>query len=350
MKIKVWLTFAYLIVMLWLTACTNNPATTPTSVLLPPPNATRGAMASASSPAPSATTIASPTAVLAPTLVPSPTAKPIAPYTGRIVLGTSDGQVVVVSPDGSTRLNVAEGRSPLFAPDGKRVAFLSVLPSSGPVGQVAIVATNLDGTGKQQYCVSDGNAELTLARWSPHGAYIALNGAQNPPGSILLCNTATKKLAEHRTRQGTAGLIIDWTPDGEFAVWQVMNSGTGEAELYYGDFTKNGADAVKVTRGQNRADFASAKIYTGARISPDGRTVAVAGSKIFFIGLPRQNSALNGQVIEGVAQPSRLAWSPDGRALVVSDRATKAVYVVDVASKQVTKLTDNAEVGDWSRQ
>jgi hypothetical protein len=271
---------------------------------------------------------------------------------GKIAYSTAgeQPQVYIVNPDGSGRTLVAPGRSPLFAPDGARLAFLSVVHPSTPAepfGLVAIRVTSLDGSGAQDLCTSPGNAQIDLARWSPHGATIAWNAGQNPPGAIYLCNVGSKQLsAPVQSPQGTVARIFEWSADEAHALWQA-GATPADMDLYFGD-SAHLAGAVKITSGQLRATAFGFAGYMDARTSPDGATIAIAGARIFFISAPGHTSPLAGKTLDAPAQPVRLAWSPDGHALAVEDNATHTVSVVDIASGQVTKLADNAALGDWS--
>jgi Tol biopolymer transport system component len=279
-------------------------------------------------------------------------------YSGKIVYSTFDadrmGEIYVINPDGSGKTKVANGFSPLFSPDGKRVAFFAPLDKNQTtpqdvIAQVGIYSTNLDGSDRQLLCATDGNADLKLIRWSPRNRFIAMNGTQNGPGGILTCNLSTKKVGWlFSEKSGSASLAFDWTPDGDNALWQA-GTDYADLDLYYGDPDKNGKDATRLTTGQNRPDYYGMKFYTAARFSPDGKTIAVAGSKIFFLNTPGQKSSLVGKTLEGL-NPYMLAWSPDGRALLVTNSTDKTIKVVDIASGRVTTLATGAFLGDWSRQ
>ena len=277
---------------------------------------------------------------------------PSAGSAGKIAYSTAgeQPQVYIVNPDGSGRTLVAAGRSPLFAPDGARVGFLSVFHPASPTypfGQVGVRVTNLDGSGAQDLCPSDGNAQIDLARWSPRGTTIAWNAGQAPPGAIYLCDVAGKQLgAPLQSPQGAVARVYDWSADETHSLWQA-GSTPADLNLYYGD-TSGLAGAVKLTTGQQRSTLLGIAGYMDARISPDGATIAIAGSKVFFISAPGHTSPLAGKTLAAPAQPVRLAWAPDSRALAVEDNATHTVNVVNLASDKVTKLADNAALGDWS--
>ena len=273
-------------------------------------------------------------------------------YPGKIAFTTRDAQpqVATINPDGTGRQVVAAGRSPLFSPDGSRLAFLAALKPVNPGppwGQVAIRSVALDGTNPQDTCTTDANAQIDLVRWSPRNRFIALNAGQNPPGDIYLCDLAAKHLGPAvQGPQGATTLVYDWAPDGNAALWQAGPQ-YRDLSLYYGD-PEQPATAKQVTHYGNYTNEFGLLHYADARISPDGKTIAVAGYTIFFVGVPGQNSPLDGKALSGVGQPRRIAWSPDGRALAFEDATAHTVNIVEIASGHITKLVDGAALGDWS--
>ena len=276
-------------------------------------------------------------------------------YPGKIVFDTvlPDGPatISIMNPDGSGRVEIAAGRSPLFGPDGTRIAFLAPLRAAGgpggPVGTVAIRATNLDGSQPRDLCTVDGNAQLDLVRWSPRNRYIALNGGQNPPGALFMCDLGTGTLSTPvTTGTGPAAEVFDWTAGETARLWQAATP-AGDWRLYYGNVDV-AEGALQVTHGENRADTYGLLHYPAARLSPDGKTIAIAGARLYFKSVPGQVSPLDGKTIAGLAQPARVAWSPDSRALAVVDGATHVLFVVDVTSGRITKLAASVGAADWS--
>ncbi len=309
----------------------------------------------------------------APTQPPAPTATPAAPpptvtagpptataETGTPVPSTGGGGIVYeganqtiwrARADGSGAVQIGQGRSPLWAPDGSRIAFLAVVASDGgpndPFPQVAIRTVDLDGGAPQDYCRGDGNAQIDLVSWSPDGQVIALNAGQSPPGALYLCHLSTNTLdpALH-LQQGAATRVLAWTPDGSAAVWEAGNA-QGDYDLYYGDPAQGGAGAQRLTQGQYRSTDGPPAVYLDARFSPDGRTLAVAGTRVFFLSAPGQDSTLAGTALDGFTRPARLAWSPDGGHLLVWDNAARTVSVVSLADGAVTALPGAAGPADW---
>ena len=291
---------------------------------------------------------------------------------GKITFETPDQQIFTINPDGTSRTKIADGISPLFSPDGTRVAFIvGTNPKKGEQTRtIAIRSVTLDGSNNRDECIIAANvpsfagAAMRLVRWSPSGRYIARSTTQNGPGDMQFCDTTTHTMLDRAEYvQGAVSLIFDWTPDGTNAVWQASIVYGDGKDLFYGDPGKQGEGAVQLTHGQYRTGQGNSKtanswFYSSARISPDGKTIAVLGSKLFFLSVPGRQSPLDGKIIDAVpaASSSRdasLAWSPDGRALAVSTQmpsSFQSVSIVDVASGRSILLAANGGGCDWTRQ
>ncbi len=280
---------------------------------------------------------------------------------GKIVFETGPRDkpaIDLMNPDGSGRRKIADGRSPIFAADGQRIAFLAVVaPASetAPIGKVAIRSVKLDGSDPQDLCLTDANAQLDLVAWSPDGRTVMMAGGQAPPSIVFACDVASHNLAPafaqgpQRVSQTWA-----WTPDGKRAVWQTGVK-TVDLNMFYGDPAQNGQDATQVTTGQNRLSVGPLQLYSVVRVSPDGKTLALGGSNVSFVSLPGQQSPLQGKTVDAYAgsqrnffTSERLAWSPDGKSLLVTSGQT--IKLVDVASGRITTLMQDGGPADWSRQ
>jgi len=285
-------------------------------------------------------------------------------YPGKIVYETGTGDrnapVYVMNADGSGKVKVGDGRSPVFSPDGNRVAYYfqgSPIPDS-PGSNAAIRSVNLDGSVTKDEATFGVNSFLTLVRWSPSGHYIAVNHTQNGPGAISLFDTTTGKTGDSlKYLQGDVSLIFDWTPDGSNALWQASLVYGDMKNLYFGNPDTRGDGALQLTHGENQIVRDPFHYYACARISPDGKTIAVAGTKVFFLSVPGQVSPLDGKSLDGLSDVYSLSWSPDGRALAVAtgqqfspNGTGRTLSVVDIASSQVITTVPGAGRADWSRQ
>ncbi len=339
-----------------------NPTSFPATATPMPPaaTATTRPAPSATVPAPTTAPTTRPTAApaVATATLPQPTT---AAGAGKIVFQTGPRdkpEIAIMNPDGSGRRKVADGRSPIFSADGQRIAFLAVVSAASqtnPLGKVAIRSVKLDGSDPQDLCLSDANAQLDLVAWSPDGNTVMMDGGQAPPSIVFACDVASHNLAPaFATTPQRAYQAWAWTPDGKHAVWQTGPL-SGDLNMVYGDPAQNGANATPVTTGQNRLDLGPLQLYSAARVSPDGKTLALAGSNVSFVNMPGQQSPLQGKTVDAYAglqrnffTSDRLAWSPDGKSLLVTSGQT--IKLVDVATGTVKTLMQDGGPADWSHQ
>lgn len=357
---KLLLALVILAITLALSACGNDP--TPTSA---PPAANPTATAAPQTTKPA--TPLTPTAVASlPTITANPTATkpaslstatPLPAGPGKIVYDTPDGAIYLVNPDGSGKTKIGDGRSPIFSPDGKQIAYAALFEGQ-TIGtrpfKAGIQTVNLDGSNRQNLCEAKADYLINPLRWSPRNRYIAYNQVpSNSDGisTVSQCGTADKVASEVKRSQGTPLMIYDWSPDGNYAIWQ-----NDKGQVFYGDPDKGGEGAVTLTNGEYAANFfGDVKFYTAARFSPDGKTIALAGEKLFFVSAPGQKSALAGKTLD-IRDISSLAWSPNGQKLVISafgPQGFGSLKVLDLSEKQFGQATPLAERSgrvDWSRQ
>ena len=341
---------------------TSLPPTTlaslPTVTPLPttrPPVQTTAAPTTAPATTPPVTTAAVDT--------PAQTTETVSPGAGKLVYANRDGQIILMNPDGNGRIQLGKGASPIFSPDGKRVAFVS--PQGKSVGEAdsevkaAIVSVNLSGGDRQTLCVTKANYLLRLLRWSPRNRFIAFTYAlanSDSGSTVNLCNVTDGTTSRPLGASGPGVRdFYDWTPDGDNSIWENNPSNNEQYRLFYGDPDKGGSVATALTSGQYLAvgGFGSL-LYRDARFAPDGKTVAVAGTTIFFVSAPGQRSPLDGKTLNSSKDTylEHLAWSPDSRTLAFLERnqdnqSSRLVKVALTGSEpsQPTSLANDA--GDY---
>ncbi len=272
-------------------------------------------------------------------------------YPGKLVYSTSTFEIYLLNPDGTGKQKLTDGRSPLFSPDGQRIAYLadsgkSVDRATGSVPQVAIRSQKLNGTDRQDYCLADGNARLELLSWSPKGDNIVL---RSNASAIYLCQVATHSLTQAKTTTGDAFLVYDWMPDQRQVLWEANSQ---DFNLYLG-VPDSAAGLVKLTNSQDRYAQGTPPLYASARISPDGKSVAVAGATVFLLSVPGQKSPYEGHIFNKNSRPYRLAWSPDSRAVAVGNSTNTSITIIDLPTGKLSRIVKDTEElvsFDWSRQ
>jgi predicted amidohydrolase len=395
-RLKLWqnkLFYALLLVILMLTlpvvlaACGDNstvsPATAPaflptltpsagnTTIQATPANTTDIQTAALATTAAPLVTAATDTATTPPSTTIANTTTTISASatnsanTGKIVYTTLDNQIFSMDPDGSTKTKIADGSSAIVSADGKRVAFVL----NNPDETSSVISVNIDGSGKQELCKGAARYVINLVRWSPSGRFIALtyddsSQSGNPQGLIELCNTDSKTLQKVQRSQGAPKWVYDWTPDGNYTIWESLGQ-DNYYNLYYGDPDKNGAGAVVIAKGKTQQNTGSElQDFQADRFSPDGKTIASISendNQIVFYSTPGQTSPLAGKTIslpsDGSQRAYQLTWSPEGNTLaawVVEETVIKGTLKLyklspDHFGEVSQNLADNIVSVDWSR-
>jgi WD40 repeat protein len=202
-------------------------------------------------------------------------------------------------PQGSRTLAVA------YSPDGKRLA------SSNFYGSVTI----WDATNGKQLINLSGNAPSRAMeiRFSPDGKLLATGGSDNP---VRIWDVASGRLIRELGGHSTKDVFsLAFSPDGK----RLASSCTHDMKLW---------------DTETWQEVASAPWDGFVAFSPDGRLVALSGRNKFVI---LDAAAL--EKTKGTVEPivsldgflSRLAFSPDGRSIVVC-RKTNEGTVLDTAS------------------
>src|SRR2546429_130375 len=299
----------------------------------------------------------------------------------------------IMNADGSHQRFLVKGSGARWSPDGTRIVYLADGEPKGT--QVFVRWMDAEGAVTQVPRVEETPAD---ARWSPDGKAISfallvpdstlwkISMPQAPPGAKW---TAAPRVvddlhyrqdrvgfmkqgfthlflvpAEGGTpRQLTAGhwnvgarfdglsgrVGYDWTPDGQTLVFDGLRDTTGDAQ-----YRVSRIYALDVATGAIRTLVSRPGYWADPTVSPDGRTVAVAGAD--SSGQTHRTSDLYTTGIDGSGlrdlsrsldrDPGDLTWAPDGKAIYFTapDRGAINVHVADLAGG-VRDLTQGAQVG-----
>jgi len=181
-----------------------------------------------------------------------------------------DGQICVISPDGSTVkvLNsTGNHRRPSWSPDGKLIAFDSITDKAGVVRDIFIMKAN--GTDQTRITTAGDDESNFAPAWSPDGRSIAFAcGATDADGVGGICvmspdGTGIQALTANH------GPDIDpaWSPDGRKIVFE------RKVEVFRRDvmiMNADGSELQKIANGTK--DIPTSQAHPV--FSPDGKRIA----------------------------------------------------------------------------
>ena len=299
----------------------------------------------------------------APAATPCPSPSPVATPTPRPtdrVLFTSlrDGnhEIYVMNGDGTGQTNLtnnpAEDASPVWSPDGTRIAFASNRPGpSNTTGRSNIYVMNADGSGVRQVTNNGREGFITGMvydpAWSPDGTKLVyVSSFMGELSNLVVINVEGETTATFISTVEAADPA--WSPDGTRIAY-VGREGVNNPEdptnawhLYVVN-----ADGSGKTRISNIASpfnsFPFPPQASGPAWSPDGRRLAFAGKlgndEIYTV------SATGGMaepLTDHPAQDLMPVWLPDGSGIAFTsyrDAQQRDIYLMGVDGGAPARLT-----------
>jgi Tol biopolymer transport system component len=254
---------------------------------------------------------------------PVPLADPVGAGFGvsRAMFTASDSEIVYLEPRGTTPSEAAwidrKGtrvgtlgepalfRSGRISPDGARVAFEIQDPATAaPAVYIS------DAAGTRRTRASFGAAASFSPIWSPDGKRLAFISCKRPTDCSFVLRDAGGQGSEQTIPAGElakgGGGLEDWSPDGKEVLFSYWNSVTGNGDVW----------AIPVTGDQKPFPLLDSPADEGSpHFSPDGRFLAYESNETgrFEIFVKPMSGQGKWQVSAGGGNSPR--WRRDGKEL-----------------------------------
>lgn len=194
-------------------------------------------------------------------------------------------------------LNIRSATSPIFSPDGERVAFLSDITGNFQVWSVGLDAQATNAWPRQLTFFPDKVWEIHGTKAAPHLIAVSDVGGNEMQQFYLISNYGSE--VEGSESHGVHRLTTDDNAIHRFGAW-----------------SKDGTQIVYASNVRNNVDFDA---YLMDVATGDKRMIA-----------------------EGKGNRTIMAWSPDGRQLLLVDAvATEEIelYIIDIESGDERHVT-----------
>ena len=242
------------------------------------------------------------------------------PYGGALMAFEEQGALHVSAIDGSQRRSISAGianaTSPLFSPDGSRVAFLA--SSSIGLGSRLMVVP-IDGSAGPVE-VGDGlnvvGGEVPSVSWSPDGSRIAFAADDGGIRRIFVALADGSTPPEAVTDTASNADLPAWGPDGSWIAYRVVDSDGLTQHLRQVQPTGTGAEDLTSVLGPGAH-------LSRLRWRPPGNGFSYAAN----FGFATETKAIldlafghNGELWSngiGGSQDAGVPWAPDGSRLAV---------------------------------
>jgi dipeptidyl aminopeptidase/acylaminoacyl peptidase len=289
-----------------------------------------------------------------------------------------ENDVWIVNADGSRHRFLLKGASPVWSPDGRRIAY--VAPGQPTGAQIFVKWLDTPDSGTQVTRLERSPANL---QWSPDGKSIAFN--------MLVPAQAALKVTAPKRPEGAKWIdpprVVDrlnyrsdasgYRPEGFMHVFVVSSEGGSPRQLTDGDFNHNAAEwmpdsntiVFSATRKPDAeyvrfgSEIYSLNVKTNQikpltdrdgtdsepSVSPDGKLIAYVGSdrnndtynisKLYLMDANGQNKRVLTETFDRT--PDNLMWSSDGDGIyfIAEDKGTNNLHFAPIKSGALRQIT-----------
>ena len=219
-------------------------------------------------------------------------------------------EIFIADFDGASVKQITQNQSinlsPVWFPDGKKIAFTSYLKRNPDLYLI-----DVDGKNLQRFSYHPG---LNVSpSWSPNGKQVALMMGKEGKSDIFLMDTHGGNLKKLTKGHGNEASPT-WSPDGEWIAF--VSDRSGSPQIYI-----MGRDGSNVRRLTYEGNY-----NTNPSWSPKGNQIAFCGRAegrfhIFTIG---SNGSGIRRLTSNSGNNESPCWSPDGRYIGFSSNRTGA--------------------------
>jgi Tol biopolymer transport system component len=216
--------------------------------------------------------------------------------------GNAHAECWVVKTDGTGLRKLADGATPRWSPDGRRLLFMRDRRPQDQGGDTSVYVINADGTGEKR--LFDGR----WPDWSPDGKKIAfsIGGRKTPSGSQPGTRTRVANADGSDVKEVAVGDCPSWSPDGKKVACRMNDPAFGSPLIRLVEL--DDLDAGQVILGPR---------FFRANWSADGKSVYTngPGGPSRAVRMPAETGG-RPEPIPGDVMTRDPCPSPDGKRLV----------------------------------